>query len=121
MSKVMYKYIIIVLVFYGSASIFDQVNIDHPSTAFIAGLVLIIINMLIKPLLWLVTLPVNIITFGLFSFVINAWMIMLMDWMVGGIEIQGFWYAALMALLITLGNSIFIEANQRERRRRQYR
>ncbi len=52
MSKIMYKYIIIVLVFYGSASIFDQINIDYPSTAFLAGLVLMIINMLIKPLLW---------------------------------------------------------------------
>lgn len=121
MSKVMYKYIIIVLVLYGSASVFDQINIDQPSTAFLAGLVLIIINMLIKPLLWLVTLPVNIITFGLFSFVISAWMIMLMDWLVGGIQIQGFWFAALLSLIITLCNSLFIEANQRERRRRTYR
>lgn len=120
--KLLYKYIIIVLVFILSAKIFEQIHMDHESTAFLAGLILIGINMLIKPLLWLITLPVTLLTFGLFSFVINAWMIMLMDWLVKGIQIESFWFAALMALFITLGNSVFIGSRQRnsERVSRRY-
>lgn len=115
MSRVSYKYILYVLVFLLSSYMFDGVVLKHPTTALIAALVLVLVNILIKPLLWLITLPINLITFGLFSLVINAWMIMLMDKMVGGIHIAGFWLSVLIALIITLLNEMFLDDRKKER------
>jgi putative membrane protein len=108
-NKLSYKYLIYVLVLFLSQYIFEGVELKHISSAFIAGLVLVIVNIIIKPILWLITLPINLITFGLFSFVVNAWMIMLMDKLVGGITIAGFWLCVLIALMITVFNELLLD------------
>ncbi len=71
-------------------------------TAFIVALVLGIINITLKPILLLVTLPINILTLGLFTFVINALMLMLVASIVKGFEISGFPTALLAALIISV-------------------
>ncbi|GKX30483.1 membrane protein [Vallitalea longa] len=109
MNRICYKYILYVLVFFISQYVFSGVSLEHTSTAFIAALVFVLVNILIKPLLMLITLPINLISFGIFSFVINTWMIMLMDKLVGGIKINGFWLSALIALIITLLNEVLLD------------
>lgn len=77
--------------------------------AFIAALVLGLVNALIRPIILLLTLPVNILTLGLFTLVINALMLWLVSSIVKGFELQGFapafWGALILWLIGWLVNS----------------
>lgn len=76
-------------------------------TAMVVALVLSLVNIFIKPLLILFTIPVTIVTMGLFLLVINAMMILLTDYFVNGFEVNGFWWALLFSLILSLFNSLF--------------
>jgi len=71
-------------------------------SALIVALVLGLLNLTIKPLLLLLTLPINIITLGLFTFVINALMVLLASSIVKGFSVGGFLNALLFSLLLTI-------------------
>lgn len=75
--------------------------------AFVLAVVLGLINIFIKPVLTILTLPVTIITLGLFSLVINALLIMLAALFVPGFAVAGFWSALLFAVLLSLINLLF--------------
>ncbi len=75
-------------------------HVDTFYHAIIAALVLGLINAVIRPILIILTLPVNIITLGLFTFVVNACMILLMATIVKGVEIEGFWTALAGAIVL---------------------
>lgn len=75
-------------------------------TALLVALVLGIVNLIIRPLLILLTLPVTVITLGLFIFVINAAMLLLTETIVKGFEVDGFAAALLGALVLWLINWI---------------
>lgn len=65
-------------------------------------IIIALINTFIKPLLQLITLPINILTLGLFSLVINALMLMLAGWIAPGFEVEGFLSALFGSLLLSL-------------------
>jgi putative membrane protein len=77
-------------------------------TGFWAGaltaLFLGLINSVIKPLLILLTLPINIITLGLFTFVINALLILLASSVIPGFFVEGFWVAMFFSIILSLFN-----------------
>lgn len=75
--------------------------------AIIAAIVLAVLNVLIKPLLILLTLPINILTLGLFTIVINAIIIYLVAAIVPGFGLNGFGTALLFALVLSLINILF--------------
>ena len=70
----------------------------------LAALVWSVITMVIKPVLKILTLPITIITFGLFSFVLNALLFWLMALVVPGFAVAGFWAALLGALVLSILN-----------------
>ena len=70
------------------------------------ALVLGIFNIFLKPLLILLTLPINILTFGLFTIVINAILVLLATKFVPGFTVEGFWSAVLFSLLVSIINII---------------
>jgi putative membrane protein len=73
-----------------------------------------IVNAIIKPVLILITLPINILTLGLFTFVINALLVMLASTVIKGFYVQGFLYALLFSLIlsiITFVLNIFLKSN----------
>ena len=74
--------------------------------AIIAGLLLSLLSVTIRPLIMLLCLPLNLLTLGLFVLVINTWMLQLTDLMVKGFMVSGFWYAMLAALFIMLANKL---------------
>jgi putative membrane protein len=83
------------------------VHVQDPIYAVIVAAVLSILNVSVKPLLLLFTLPFTIFTLGLFVLVINASIIMIADWLIpAGFEVDGFWWALLFSLLLSLLNSI---------------
>jgi putative membrane protein len=71
-------------------------------SALIAALILGLINALIRPVVLLLTLPVNILTLGLFTFIVNALMFWLASTVVKGFYVVGFWPAFWGALIMTL-------------------
>jgi len=82
------------------------VSVDSFITALIVAAVLGLLNIFLKPLLVLLTLPVTVITFGLFLLVINAILILICDELVSGFEVDGFLMALLFSLVLSLGQSI---------------
>lgn len=76
------------------------------------GLILLIVNMLLKPLLLLITLPFSILTLGLFSFVVNAWTIMIADSFVTGVLIGGFLNSLLAAFIIVVIHHLLRDMNK---------
>ncbi|MCX7796663.1 MAG: phage holin family protein [bacterium] len=70
--------------------------------ALIAGLVLGVLNLIIKPILQILTLPINILTLGLFTLVINAVLLEIVAWLIPGFQIASFWSAILGGLFISI-------------------
>lgn len=71
-------------------------------TAVLLALVLGIINAVIKPILLILTLPINILTLGLFTLVINALLILLSSKIVVGFSVDGFWTALWFSIILSL-------------------
>ncbi|MBU3668841.1 MAG: phage holin family protein [Candidatus Taylorbacteria bacterium] len=75
--------------------------------ALVLAVVLAIFNLFIKPIIFILTLPINILTLGLFSLVINALLILLADKVVPGFAISGFWIAVLFSIVLSLIHAVF--------------
>jgi putative membrane protein len=86
--------------------ILDGIQIDSFLTALIAAALLGILNTVVRPLLILLTLPVNLMTFGIFIFVINAMLLMLVSHVISGFQVNGFWTAVSGSILITLSSAL---------------
>lgn len=95
---------------YGLAYLLKGIHIDSYWTALVFALVLAIVNLIIRPLLIIFTIPLTIITLGLFLFVINALMVLLAAKVVDGIIIDGFWWALLFGLLLSVVSSLLLSS-----------
>ena len=78
------------------------ITISNFVTALIAAAVIALINVFIKPVLIFLTLPINILTLGLFILVINAVLFLFVAYLVPGVSVDGFWSAFLGALLLSI-------------------
>lgn len=90
------------------------VRVQGFGTALIVAVVLGLLNIFVKPILVLFTLPVTIVTFGLFLLVINALVIMLCDVIVGGFEVTSFFTALLFSLILSIVQSLIFSSDKRE-------
>lgn len=102
MSKLILKYLSIVATIYLLSMAIDTITIHSIPALLVLGLVLLMINLFIKPLLLLLTLPFSIVTFGLFTFIVNTWTIMLADGFVSGVNMDGFLNSFLAAFIIAI-------------------
>lgn len=89
------------------ASVLKGIHVDGFTNALIVAAILAVLNALLKPVLVLLTIPATIMTFGLFLLVINTIIILLADWMVAAIHVDGFWWAMLFSILLSIVNSVF--------------
>ena len=81
----------------------DGVTVDPWWWALIVAIVLGLVNAWIRPLVMLFALPINLLTLGLFTFVINALMVLLCSWFIGPhFEVEGFWWALGFSIVLTL-------------------
>ena len=80
----------------------EGIHISGFFSAFFAAAILGILNTLFRPLLLILTLPINILTFGLFTFIINALMLKMASGVIPGFEVHGFWTAVFGALIISI-------------------
>ena len=82
------------------------VHVEHYGYALLVALVLSIANVIVKPILIIFTIPITIITLGLFLLVINAGIILLVDYFVPGFTVDGFWWALGFSLILSIFNSM---------------
>lgn len=92
-----------------AAQILPGVHLAGFGTAIAVAVVLGLINAFIRPIILILTLPINILTLGLFTLVIMAFMVMLVTYIVPGFALDGFWYALIFALVLAIINS-FVHA-----------
>lgn len=78
------------------------ISVTGIGSALIAIIIIGLINAILKPLVYLITLPINILTLGLFSLVINAFLFMLAGWLTPGFTVEGFWSALLGSLILSV-------------------
>ena len=83
-------------------NVYGGIQVDSVTTAVIAAVVLGLINMIVRPVIVLLTLPISMLTLGLFLLVINAGMLSLAAWLVNGFEVGGFWDALIASFIISV-------------------
>lgn len=105
--KIILNLIVSVIAIGISAYILPGVTIAGFVPALVVVVVLAAINLVIKPIIVLLTLPINILTLGLFSLVINAGLVMLASAIVPGFSVAGFWSAFLFAIVLAVVNAVF--------------
>ncbi len=85
-----------------AAYLFDGIHVNGVWAAFAAAAMLGILNAVFRPIALILTLPVNILSFGLFTFIINAAMLKMASSLIPGFDVTGFWTAVFGALFISI-------------------
>jgi putative membrane protein len=108
------RIIITAVVAFALSSVLPGVHIDTFWTAIVFSLVLAVLNFLLKPLLIILTLPITILTFGLFLFCINAIVVLIAANLVEGFHVKNFGWALLFSLLLSLLTSLLYKDRTRD-------
>lgn len=114
--RILFGWLISALSLIIAANLVPGFTIEHFSTALIAAIILGLLNLTVRPIIFLLTLPVNILTLGLFSLILNGVIIWLLANIVQGVSVTNFGAAVMAALVlwvINWGVSFFLNsANQ---------
>jgi len=111
--NIVLRIVISAIVAFALSYILSGVHIQSFVTALILAIVLGLLNLFVKPILIILTLPITIFTFGLFLFVINALIILLAAKFVSGFSVDGFWWALLFSLLLSILTSFLYKKSTR--------
>lgn len=95
--------------------VLPHVSVDGYVTAIIVALALSLLNFIVKPIMIVLTLPITILTFGLFLLVINACIILLADYFVDGFNVDGLLWAILFSLLLSFLQSILFSLFKKDK------
>ena len=95
------RWLILTAAIVAASNLIDGIRISGFFSAFCAAAVLGILNALFRPILFILTLPINIMTLGLFTFVINALLLKMASGVIPGFDVHGFWSAVFAALIIS--------------------
>ena len=101
MMGIFIRWLILTAAIVVASYLIDGIRISGFFSAFCAAAVLGILNALFRPILFILTLPINIMTFGLFTFVINALLLKMASGVIPGFDVHGFWSAVFAALIIS--------------------
>ncbi len=102
MKGLILRWLILSVAIMVSAHLFAGIHVDGYGTALFAALVLGILNAFFRPILFILTLPINVLTLGLFTFVINAVLLLMTSGITGGLVVDGFGSALFGSLIISL-------------------
>jgi putative membrane protein len=90
-----------------TAYLLPGVEVENYGYALLVAIVITIANTIVKPILVILTIPITVVTLGLFLLAINAIIILLVDWIVPGFYVANFWWALAFSLILSLINSFF--------------
>ncbi len=102
MKGLVIRWLILTLAVIAASYLIEGIRVGGFFSAFLAAALLGILNAVLRPVLLILTLPINILTLGLFTFVINALLLKMVSGAVPGFEVIGFWPAILGSLVISL-------------------
>ncbi|MBS1543535.1 MAG: phage holin family protein [Bacteroidetes bacterium] len=90
-----------------TAYLLPGVHVQDYWAALLVALLISVSNAVVRPILVLFTIPITILTLGLFLLVINALIILMVDYFVQGFNVDGFWWALAFSLILSVFNSLF--------------
>jgi len=102
MRGIFLRWLILTVAIIVTSYLLDGIRVTSFLSAFFAAAILGILNAFFRPILFILTLPINVLSLGLFTFVINAIMLMMVSGTISGFEVYGFWSAVFGSLLISL-------------------
>jgi putative membrane protein len=111
----MLKFLLTALAAIIASYILPGVYIDGFLSAVILALLLGLLNVTVRPLLLILTIPATVLTFGIFIFVINAIVILICDAILPGFEVDNFWWALLFSIVLWLTNSLLNDLTTKKR------
>ena len=100
--NILIRVLITSLAAFAAAYILPGVSMSGYTTAIVVAVVLALLNVLVKPLLVILTLPITVVTLGLFLLVINAVIILIASHFISGFHVSGFWSALFFSILLSL-------------------
>jgi putative membrane protein len=112
------KILVIAALSFILANVLGGVHVDSFWTAIIFALVLALLNVFAKPVFIILTLPVTLVTLGLFLFVINALIVLLASKIVDGFSIDSFWWALLFSFILSFIMSFIDKKAEKEKNNR---
>lgn len=107
--------LVIAAIAYLLSQVLPGVHIKSYGTAIIFAIVLGLLNVFLRPLLILITLPLTIFTFGLFIFVINTLLVMIAGEWIKNFQVDTFWHGLLFSLILSLTTSALFREEKRQR------
>lgn len=102
MTGLFLRWLILTAAILAAAYLLNGIEVRDFFSAALAAAILGILNAFFRPVLIVLTLPLNILSLGLFTFVINAFLLKMVSGVISGFEVHGFWTALLGAFIITL-------------------
>ncbi len=130
MTGILFRWLALTVAITIAAYLLEGIRVDGFISAFFAAAILSIFNALFRPIALVITLPINVLTLGLFTFVINALMLKMASGVIPGFHVQGFWTAIFGSMIISLiswllnsfisdqGSVSYIKVQRHERDRR---
>lgn len=112
------KVLVMALAIFITSLLFDIADVHSPLSAIVAAIVISLLNAFLRPLLLLISVPLIVMSLGLFSLVINALIILLTSYLVKGFHVDGLWDAILFSIIVTI-ISFLLDLPQRIRKTRE--
>jgi len=103
---ILLRWVVSALAFFALSYVIPGITVKGFGTALVLALLWGLVNITIKPILILLTLPFNLLTFGIFTFIINGFLLWILGGVVKGFEVHGFWVAVLGALFLSVISSL---------------
>jgi len=113
--NIIIRILVVAAIAYGLANLIPGVHINTYGEAVLVAIVLGLLDFFIKPILILLTLPITVLTLGLFLLVINTLIIILDSKFVHGFKIDGFWSAFWFALALSVISSLVFSTDRKEK------
>ena len=107
MNNFLIRLILSALAVFICATVLPGAHVEGFLIAIVVAAVLAILNVLVKPVLVILTIPITIVTLGLFLLVINTLLVLLSDWLIPGFTVDNFWWALIFSILLSIINSVF--------------
>ena len=102
MKRFLVHWLVIALALWVTAWILPGVDVSSTKSLAIAALVLGLVNALVRPVLTILTLPITVLTLGLFYLLVNGFTFLLAAWLVPGFQVGGYWWAVLGAMVVSV-------------------
>jgi len=103
---ILLRWLFLTIAILAAAYLLGGIEVSGFFSALLAAALLGFLNAVFRPILLILTLPINVLTLGLFTFVINALLLMMASGVIGGFYVHGFWSALLGSLIISVVSSL---------------